>query len=66
MRLIETALKIRKFSAIELATLVYFAYFHSYILYSILLCGDAGDIIEYMIMQMRAPRAIDNLGPRCF
>ena len=56
--------KIRQFTDVETARLVYFAYFHSVMSYGILLWGKAADINSVFILQKRAIRSIYKLKPR--
>ena len=56
--------KIRQFTDIDTARLVYFSYFHSIMSYGILLWGRAADIESIFILQKRAIRAIYNLRRR--
>ena len=56
--------KIRQFTHVDTARLVYFSYFHSIMSYGILLWGRAADIESIFILQKRAIRAIYNLRRR--
>ena len=56
--------KIRQFTDIDTARLVYFSYFHSVMSYSILLWGKAADIQSIFILQKRAIRTIYKLSAR--
>ena len=56
--------KIRQFTDVDTARLVYFSYFHSIMTYGILLWGRAADIESIFILQKRAIRAIYNLRRR--
>ena len=56
--------KVRQFTDVDTAKLVYFSYFHSVMSYGILLWGRAADIQTIFVLQKRAIRAIYNLGAR--
>ena len=56
--------KIRQFTDVDTARLVYFSYFHSIMSYGILLWGRAADIESIFILQKRAIRAIYELRRR--
>ncbi|CAH2211312.1 jg23354 [Pararge aegeria aegeria] len=56
--------KIRQITDVEIARLVYFAYFHSVMSYGILLWGKAADIETIFILQKRAVRSIYKLKSR--
>ena len=56
--------KIRQFTDVDTARLVYFSYFHSIMSYGILLWGRAADIESIFILQKRAIRAIYDLRRR--
>ena len=56
--------KIRQFTNVDTARLVYFSYFHSIMSYGILLWGRAADIESIFILQKRAIRAIYGLRRR--
>ena len=56
--------KIRQYTDVDTARLVYFSYFHSIMSYGILLWGRAADIESIFILQKRAIRAIYNLRRR--
>lgn len=56
--------KVRQFTDVDTARLVYFSYFHSVMSYGILLWGKAADIQNIFVLQKRAVRAIYQLGAR--
>ena len=56
--------KIRQFTDIDTARLVFFSYFHSVMSYSILLQGKAADIQSIFNLQKRAIRTIYKLSAR--
>lgn len=56
--------KIRLYTEVDTARLVYFSYFHSLMSYGILLWGSAADIDTIFVLQKRAVRAIYNMGPK--
>ncbi|XP_073947822.1 uncharacterized protein [Choristoneura fumiferana] len=56
--------RIRQFTNVETARLVYFSYFHSIMSYGMLIWGKAADIETIFILQKRAVRSIYNLGSR--
>lgn len=56
--------KIRQFTDVETARLVYFSYFHSLMTYGILLWGHAADRDRIFILQKRAVRAIYKMRSR--
>lgn len=56
--------RIRQYTNVETARLVYFSYFHSILSYGILIWGKAADIETIFILQKRAVRSIYNLGSR--
>lgn len=56
--------RIRQYTTVETARLVYFSYFHSLMSYGILIWGRAADIETIFILQKRAVRSIYNLGSR--
>ncbi|CAH2264709.1 jg2594 [Pararge aegeria aegeria] len=56
--------KIRQITDVEVARLVYFAYFHSAMSYGILLRGKAADIETIFILQKRTVRSIYKLKSR--
>lgn len=55
--------KIRQFTDVDTARLVYFSYFHSIMSYGILLWGQAANVHSVFVLQKRAIRAIYKL--RC-
>ena len=56
--------KIRQYTDVETARLVYFSYFHSVMSYGILLWGKAADIQSIFVLQKRAIRSIYKLSTR--
>lgn len=56
--------KVRQYTDVDTARLVYFSYFHSVMSYGILLWGKAADIQNIFVLQKRAVRAIYQLGAR--
>lgn len=56
--------KVRQYTDVDTARLVYFSYFHSIMSYGILLWGKAADIQNVFVLQKRAIRAIYQLGSR--
>lgn len=56
--------RIRQFTNVETARLVYFSYFHSIMSYGILIWGRAADIETIFVLQKRAVRSIYNMGSR--
>lgn len=56
--------KIKEYSNIQTARIVYFSYIHSLMTYGILLWGNAADSKSIFILQKRAIRFIYGLGPR--
>ena len=56
--------KIRQYTDVDTARLVYFSYFHSVMSYGILLLGKAADIQSIFVLQKRAVRSIYKMGSR--
>lgn len=56
--------RIRQYTDVDTARLVYFSYFHSIMSYGLLVWGRAADIETIFILQKRAIRSIYNLASR--
>lgn len=56
--------KIREYSDVQTARIVYFSYFHSLMTYGILLWGNSAESHSIFVLQKRAVRAIYGLGSR--